>query len=222
MSIHCTLLATALLLIFAAAGCKPSSDGEIELAEILEIKEYQGEKLSSVRDFRENSIRGPQQVDIAKYRLSISGLVENKTSYSYEEILKNFRSYQKLITLHCVEGWSAKILWEGVRVNDFLTAAGMKEKASTVIFHAVDSYTTSLPVKYVLDNNIILTYKMNGIILPPERGFPFQLVAQDKWGYKWIKWVNEIELSADENYRGFWEQEGYSNDGSLDKPFFER
>lgn len=35
----------------------------------------------------------------------------------------------------------------------------------------------------------MLAYKMNGVTLPPERGFPFQVVAQSKWGYKWVKWV---------------------------------
>jgi hypothetical protein len=34
--------------------------------------------------------------------------------------------------------------------------------------------------------------------------------------------VTEIELSDDVNYRGYWEQGGYSNDGSLEKPFFDR
>jgi len=37
-----------------------------------------------------------------------------------------------------------------------------------------------------------------------------------------FKWVNQIELSSDENYRGYWEKGGYSNDASLEKPFFER
>jgi DMSO/TMAO reductase YedYZ molybdopterin-dependent catalytic subunit len=63
---------------------------------------------------------------------------------------------------------------------------------------------------------------MNGVTIPPERGYPFQLVAEQKWGYKWIKWVTEIELSDDVNYRGYWEQGGFSNDGSLDKPSFDR
>jgi len=57
--------------------------------------------------------------------------------------------------------------------------------------------------------------KMNGVVLPPERGFPFQLVAEQKWGYKWIKWITQIELSSDTNYKGFWESRGYNNDGSL-------
>ncbi len=218
----CWKLLALMLLVLTAAGCKPVSDAGIKQPEILEIKEYQGEKLSSINDFRENSIRGPQKVDIAAYRLIISGLVENRTSYNYEEVLKGFRTYQKLITLHCVEGWSVKILWDGVLVKDLLNNASIKQEANTVILHAVDGYTTSMPLQYLADNNIMLAYKMNGVTIPPERGFPFMLVAQDKWGYKWIKWVNEIELSADANYRGFWEQEGYSNEGSLDKPFFER
>ena len=37
--------------------------------------------------------------------------------------------------------------------------------------------------------------KMNNVTIPPERGFPFMLVAESKWGYKWIKWVTKIEVS---------------------------
>jgi len=72
-----------------------------------------------------------------------------------------------------------------------------------------------------MDNDILLAYKMNDVILPPERGFPFQLVAEDKWGYKWIKWVKEIELSDNVNYKGYWESRGFSNEGDLDKSFLE-
>jgi DMSO/TMAO reductase YedYZ molybdopterin-dependent catalytic subunit len=70
-------------------------------------------------------------------------------------------------------------------------------------------------------NDILMAYKMNGVTLPPERGFPFELVAESKWGYKWIKWVTKIELSDDEDYRGFWESRGYSNSGDLDESFFD-
>ena len=65
----------------------------------------------------------------------------------------------------------------------------------------------------------MIAYKMNGLELPPERGFPFQLVAETKFGYKWIKWITEIEFSDDENYQGYWESRGYSNDGDLKKDF---
>ena len=137
-------------------------------------------------------------------------------------MLENHQGYQKLVTLDCVEGWSVTLLWEGVLIDDLVSQAGFKPEARIVIFHAYDGYTTALLLQYIRDNNIMLAYKMNGVVLPPKRGFPFGLVAEQKWGYKWIKCVTEMELSSDENYRGYREQAGYFNEGSLDKPFFDR
>ena len=50
-------------------------------------------------------------------------------------------------------------------------------------------------------NYIIITNKgnkMNNITIIPEIGFPFVLVTESKWGYKWIKWITQIELSDNE------------------------
>ena len=188
----------------------------------IEIREYQGENLSSINEFRENSIRGPQFIDTASYQLTISGLVESPQSYTYDEVIANRQNYTKVVTLNCIEGWSVRILWEGILVRDLLQEANPSSDTKIVIFHAYDGYTTSLPFDYVVNNDIIIAHKMNGVTLPPERGFPFQLVAESKWGYKWIKWITEIELSDNENYRGFWESKGYSNSGDLDEAFFER
>jgi len=187
----------------------------------VEVREYEGEDLSSIDEFIENSIKGPQYVDISDYRLRITGLVENPQSYTYDEVIGGHQNYKKVVTLDCVEGWSVKILWEGVLVKDLLLEAVPLPDAKVVIFHAHDGYTTSLPLDYIVDNDILMAYKMNGVTIPPERGFPFELVAESKWGYKWIKWVTEIELSDDENYQGYWESGGYSNSGDLDKSFFE-
>jgi len=176
-----------------------------------EIREYEGENLSSISNFRENSIKGPQHVSNATYRLTITGLVNTTASYTYDEVLSSFQKYQKVVTLHCVEGWSAKILWEGFLVKDLLQAAGIDNRTQVVIFRAYDGYSTSLPLDYLLNNDIIIAYKMNGVVLPPERGYPFELVAESKWGYKWIKWITEIELSDNVDYKGYWESRGYPN-----------
>ena len=185
-----------------------------------EIREYEGADLSSINDFRENSIKGPQEIDVESYRLRITGLVTNSTSYNYDEVLNMYQHYRKVVTLDCVEGWSATILWEGLLIKDLLTKAEPLANAEVVIFHAYDGYTTSLPIDYIMNNDILMAYKMNDVVLPPERGFPFQLVAESKWGYKWIKWITEIELSDDVDYRGYWESRGYSNTADLDKNFF--
>ncbi len=184
-----------------------------------EIKEYKGENLSSISDFRENSIHGPQYIDESTYRLKITGLVDNPEEYTYQEVVDDHQHYTKAVTLNCVEGWSVDILWEGVLVKDLLKGAGPKQNANTVIFKAYDGYSTSFPLKYLEDNDIIMAYKMNNATIPPERGFPFMLVAESKWGYKWIKWITEIELSNDTSYQGFYERSGYSDSGNLNESF---
>lgn len=185
----------------------------------VEVREYEGQNLSSVNDFRENSIRGPQHIDRENYTLKISGLESGDQIYKYDEIIKNHQSYKKVVTLNCVEGWSATILWEGFLARDLFPREKIPVEANTLIFRAEDGYSTSFPLNYIYDKDILMAYKMNDVELPPERGFPFQLVAEDKYGYKWIKWIAEIEISSDENYRGYWESRGYSNDGNLNENF---
>ena len=45
--------------------------------------------------------------------------------------------------------------------------------------------------------------------------FPLQLVAESKYGYKWIKWITKMELSDNVNYKGYWESYGYPNDAAV-------
>ena len=209
------LLLVAAITLGSGIGCD-----DTEVLTPNEIREYEGVDLSSISAFRENSIKGPQEIDVESYTLGITGLVANSTSYTYDEVLNRYQHYKKVITLDCVEGWSVTILWEGLLVRDLLAEAEPLADAEVVIFHAYDGYTTSLPLDYIMDNDILMAYKMNDVVLPPERGFPFQLVAESKWGYKWIKWITEIELSNDANYRGYWESRGYSNSADLDESFF--
>lgn len=215
------IVAATLSCVYWACGIKPVTQDAGNL-EPVQVREYNGEKLSAIQDFRENSIKGSQQIDVKSYRLTIDGLVQNPRNYTYDEVINKYKPYQKLVTLDCVEGWSVKILWQGVLLRDLFNEAGIDPSAKVAIFVAYDNYSTSLPLRYISDNDIILAYKINGITLPASRGFPFQLVAQDKWGYKWIKWVTHINLSSDESYRGYWEKAGYSNDASTDKPYFEK
>jgi len=156
----------------------------------VEIREYEGQKLSSIDDFRENSIDGPQFIDNESYRLAVTGLVNNEIEYTYSDVINNHQIFEKVVTLHCVEGWDVTILWEGVLVKDLIGEAGVDSGAKVVIFYAYDGYSMSLPLDYIINNDILMAYKMNRVVLPPERGFPFQLVAESKYGYKWIKMDN--------------------------------
>ena len=217
---HMVLVVAAIGLL-AMTGCQvtpPEMPGD---PDAVEIREYQGQDLSSVNDFRENSIRGPQYVDPAQYTLTVHGLVENEQVYSYDDVVMGHESSEKVTTLYCVEGWDVTLLWEGVYVEELLEEAGVLPEAKVVIFRSVDGYSTSLFLDYIIDNDILMAYKMNEITIPPERSFPFMLVAESKWGYKWIKWIHEIELSDDVDYEGYWEQRGFSDVADVDDHFFD-
>ena len=201
----------------AGTGCsappESASDDTGRLADV-EVQQYEGKRLGSIADFRENSIKGPQEVDVATYRLKVVGEVADPLDLTYDEVLDR-PSYEKVVRLNCVEGWSVDILWEGVLIEDLLEQASYDEAAKVVIFRCEDGYSTSLPLDYVLERDILLASKMNGLDLPAERGYPFQVAAEDKWGYKWAKWVTSIEVSDNEAYEGYWEQRGYDNEADL-------
>ena len=215
--------AASVLLAFIVVSCtapskKAAAPAPTSLPAV-EVRSYQGKDLSSVKDFSENSIKGPQKVDLSSYRLEITGLVKKPLSLTYAAVIDR-EKYSKVVTLRCVEGWDATILWEGVKVSDLLAQARHDTAAAVVIFTAHDGYTTSLPLEYLAGRDILLAYKMNDAVMIPERGFPFALVAEDKWGYKWIKWVTKMEVTNDASFKGYWEQRGYNQDGSLNGPMF--
>ncbi len=180
-----------------------------------EVRDYQGENLASIGDVRENAIKGTQNINVSTYQLEITGLVNKTIDYTYDQVTNSFQKYQKIVTLYCVEGWSAKILWEGILVDDLIKEAGVNSSAVGAIFYASDGYSTELPLDYITSHNIIIAYKMNGLVIPPERGFPFQLVSESQYGYKWIKWITRIELTDNPDYMGYWESRGYPNNATL-------
>ena len=209
----------AVFAMLAIAGC--AQDKAAETAQQVEIKDYEGEKLGSVRDFRENSIAGVQKIDPKKYHLDITGLVDKPTSFTLPE-LAEFKRVKKLIQLDCVEGWSVKALWEGIPLSEIFSRVKPRPQANTVIFYSEDGYSTSHPLDYIKKRNIIIADKINGITLPPAQGFPFILVAESKWGYKWARWITRIEISDNPDFRGYWEKRGYSNKGDLSGSMFEK
>lgn len=186
--------------------------------EAVEVSEYKGEKLTPLSETPALGIKGTQNINVKNYTLNVYGLVESPLTLKYEEVLSNYKHFEKVVKLNCVEGWSSKLLWEGVLIYDILKNANLKADANTVIFHCADGYTTSLPIDYIRDEKILLAYKVNGIILPKEYGFPFRVVAEAKYGYKWAKWVVGIEVTNDPNYKGYWESRGFSNEADIEHP----
>jgi DMSO/TMAO reductase YedYZ molybdopterin-dependent catalytic subunit len=129
------LLVVALFIVLDIThfGASPALSGTTRLQDV-EIRDYNGEPLSSVNDFHENSIKGPQYINETDYRLTIDGLTHRTLVLTYQDVINNHPQYSKIVTLHCVEGWDVTILWEGVLVRDLLNEAGVDPRAKTVIF----------------------------------------------------------------------------------------
>jgi DMSO/TMAO reductase YedYZ molybdopterin-dependent catalytic subunit len=211
------LAASAALLLPACqpAPFSPTIPGEVEATE------YQGVKLTPIADQLNNALKGTQNIDKDTYRLTVTGLVNKPLSLSYAD-LQAYPQISKLMDLNCVEGWKFTAKWTGPELKAIFSDAGVKPEATVAIFHTSEDVDfTSLDLIYIRDSDIILGMKLNDITLPPDRGFPFQVVAESKYGYKWAKWVTGIELSSFTNFKGYWENAGYNNNGDINGPAFE-
>lgn len=184
-----------------------------------EVRVYEGVNLTPISQQGNFMIKGTQYIDQDEYILRVDGLVENPLELTYDDLLM-YPNKSRVVRLNSVDGWSFDAKWTGVPLKTLFEEAGADENATTVIFHGVEGYTTSLEIDYIIENDIILAYRLNDITLPPERGFPVQVVAEDKYGYKWAKWVVRMEI-VDEPYRGYWERRGYNNEADVGGVAFE-
>ncbi len=205
------------LLSFPISACNRTTfttvPGEVEATE------FQGVQLTPIKDQRNNALAGTQIIDKDTYKLTIDGLVDHPLTLSYAD-LQAYPQISQLMDLNCVEGWNFTAKWTGPALSAIFADAGVQPGAVIAIFYTADvpEGYTSLDLNYIDANNIILALKLNDITLPPDRGFPFQVVAMSKFGYKWAKWVTRIELSSNTNFRGYWESNGYNNNADINGP----
>ena len=161
------------------------------------------------------------EIDINQWELEVGGLVENPLVLSYSDILNMPQSsvFATLESISNPQGGSmiGNAVWTGVSFDYILEYAVPDKDALEVVFYCEDGYSTSLTIEDVLVEGVILAYKMNGKALTPEHGYPVRMVVPEKYGMKWPKWVNTIEL-VDYDYKGYWEQRGWSDYAGRDRP----
>lgn len=155
---------------------------------------------------------GPEpKVDIDSWTIRVFGLVDR-------EITLDWKGFSELpwqvleADFHCVTQWSAlDQTWEGVAVSDLLSLAGVSPESKYVMAHCFGDYSTNLPLEIALDEGF-LAHKQAGEPIGKSHGWPLRLIVPSLYGWKSAKWVNAIELMA-EDAPGFWEQRGYHNNG---------
>ena len=150
------------------------------------------------------------KVNLNTWTLRVFGLVEQEVELSWQQFSE--LPWSKVTAdFHCVTQWSAlDNLWEGVLFADLMKLVTPKPEAAFITAHCFGDYTTNLPLQAAMDSNVLLAHKHDGKELGKDHGWPLRLVVPSLYAWKSAKWVNGIELMA-EDRAGFWEQRGYNN-----------
>ena len=149
------------------------------------------------------------KVDLDTWKFRVFGLVEQEVELTWDQFTK-LTWTTVTADFHCVTQWSSlDNTWEGVTFPDLMALAQPKPEAKFVMAHCFGGYTTNLPLEVAMEEGL-LVHKQDGEPLGEGHGWPLRLIIPSRYGWKSAKWLNGIELIA-EDAPGFWEQRGYNN-----------
>lgn len=154
-------------------------------------------------------------VDAGDWTLNIHGLVASPLTLKYDQ-LSSWTAAERYWTLECISNEVGGELisnarWKGIPLKTLVEQTRPRPEARYLIIRSADGYSTAVPLESALDPDALAAYQMNGVALPQIHGFPLRMLIPGRFGMKNPKWVTEMELSA-ENYLGFWESRGWSNE----------
>jgi len=145
----------------------------------------------------------PDPIDRDNYRLAVAGLVADPVELTADELAVG---HETEALLDCTSGWYTVQEWGGIRVGDLIDAAGGPEVAggdegstdsepAYVRFTSVTGYRWSLPIDEAED--ALLATHVGGERLSHGHGAPARLVAPDRRGFQWVKWVTRVEVRSE-------------------------
>jgi methionine sulfoxide reductase catalytic subunit len=154
----------------------------------------------------------------APWQVEVSGLVNKPKTFGLEDLLKGFTQEERIYRLRCVEGWSMVIPWQGFSLADLLKQVEPTSDAKYVAFETVYRpkempgqldilypwpYTEGLRLDEAMNSLTTLATGIYGKSLLPANGAPIRLVVPWKYGFKSIKSIVKISLTA-EQPKTFW------------------
>lgn len=157
--------------------------------------------------------QGWVDIDPARHRLMINGLVERPLVFTMEDLMR-MPSVSRIHFLEC--GANTALEWgnsavptvqyshgmlsgsefTGVPLSLLLERAGFDRKRATVVLaEGADgsSMTRTINIENALDD-VLVAYGQNGEMLRPENGYPLRLVVPGAQGVSWVKWLRRIEV----------------------------
>jgi cytochrome b561 len=132
----------------------------------------------------------PRPIDAQTWRLLLDGAVLTPRDFSYEELVAAGDELEA--TLDCTGGFFSTQRWQGIRIGRLLDDAGLHANVGYVSFISVTSYRWSLPLEEA--RMALLATHIGQEPLSHEHGFPLRLVAPDRRGFEWVKWITRVEV----------------------------
>jgi DMSO/TMAO reductase YedYZ molybdopterin-dependent catalytic subunit len=142
------------------------------------------------------------------WRLEIGGSVRNPIAVTLDE-LSRLPSITQKVNHYCVEGWTARATWTGVRLSELARIVDPNPDARYVDFRSFDSdYHESWDLESAMHPQTIVAYGMDGRFLGPGHGAPARVHSPTKLGYKNTKYLTRIVFLPERN-GGYWSDRGY-------------
>ncbi|MEM7335649.1 MAG: molybdopterin-dependent oxidoreductase, partial [Chloroflexota bacterium] len=135
----------------------------------------------------------PPQVNPEQWQLEINGAVSTPKAFKLSELQARSLT-QQTATLDCTGGWYTIQDWEGVSISELLKEAGALDTAVSITVRSVTGYKRRFSLKEA--NTYILALNMSNEPLSQGHGYPVRLIAFDKRGVEWVKWVDEIQVNT--------------------------
>lgn len=146
--------------------------------------------------------------DKQTWRFRSWGAVENPLNLTWDELME-FPTIEASADFHCVTGWSKKALnWKGIAAREIVDRTRPASNVVQVMAHGMEGYTTNVPFEYLLMEDSILAFEMDGKPLTPEHGSPLRLLVPQLYAWKSAKYLNGLEFQTAWK-GGFWEERGY-------------
>ena len=145
------------------------------------------------------------------WTVKIDGLVNKPGSYAIEDFMAPHALEERVYRLRCVEAWSMVIPWVGFPLKDVLKRAEPQGGAQFVEFTTLHDpgqmpgqrvgvldwpYVEGLRLDEAMHPLTILAVGLYGKVLPNQNGAPLRLVVPWKYGFKSIKSIVRIRLTA--------------------------
>jgi len=173
------------------------------------------------RFYRIDTALAVPDVDVDRWRLRVSGMVDRPFSLSYED-LAELPQVEADITLCCVSNEVGGRLigtarWQGVLLQDLLDRAGVQAGATQIVGRSVDGFTVGFPTGVLADGRqAMVALGMGGEPLPVRHGFPARLVVPGLYGYvSATKWLGEIELTTLDAFDAYWVPRGWAKEAPI-------